>query len=113
MKKKNPCSSCCQNLKVFQAKIKALEVRAVTAEKSRDTFQLKNAELFDKMQVLSYENLDLKVQIREISWKPSQVQIDIEKIRNQPLGQALEYFYGHHHSIASLGLLQKRHRLSN
>ena len=71
MKKKNPCPNCCQNLKVFQAKTKALETKALHAERSRDTFQLKAAELVDKNQLLFTEILELKATVRELSWKPT------------------------------------------
>lgn len=73
MKKKNPCPSCCHNLKVFQAKAKSLEARALQSEKSRDSFQLKNAEIFDETRRLSYENMELKAQVRELSWRSTQL----------------------------------------
>lgn len=106
--KKNPWPSCCQNLKAFQDKIKSLDARATKAEKMKDEIWYECGALRSKNQGLWEENQELRLQLRDLSWKPSQMQIDIEKMRNPRLGEALDYFYSHHHPIADLGLLQKR-----
>ena len=113
MKKKNPCPSCCQNLRVFQDKIKVLEAKQAKGEKFREDIWYECSALQSKNQELFDENFELKNQIRDISWKPTQLQIDIEKVRNPRLGHLLEDIYSHFHPISSLGLPQKRHKLPN
>ncbi len=81
LKKKNPCPTCCQNLKVFQSKVKSLEARAMHAESSRDTFQLKAAELFEKLQQQVEENHQLKAQVRELSWKPGKLGTLVQQVQ--------------------------------
>lgn len=109
MKKKNPCPTCCQNLKVFQDRVKFLEARAAKAEKMKDEIWYENAALRSKNQVIWEENQELRAQIRDVSWKPTQIQIDIEKVRNPKLGYLLDDIYSHFHPISDLGLRQKRH----
>ena len=71
LKEKNPCPTCCQNLKHFQGRVKSLEARSFQAEQSRDSFQLKNIELFEKYQLIFGENQELKAKLRDLTWKPT------------------------------------------
>lgn len=84
-----------------------LETKLEKSEKQREDLFYKNIENLDEIKKLREENQELKVQLRDISWKPSQIQIDIEKLRNPALGKALEHFYGYHHPILGLGLPQR------
>lgn len=107
LKKKSPCPSCCQNLKVFQAKVKFLEEKNAKNENLREDIWYECVALRSKNQELLDENFELRGQIRDVSWKPTQRQIDIEKIRNPMLGNILHDTYSHVHSISGLGLPQK------
>ena len=109
MKKKNPCASCCHNLKVFQAKIKSLETKQAKSERLREDIWYECGDLRSKNQELLNENFELKNQIRDVSWKPTQLQIDVEKIRNPKLGHLLDDIYSHFHPISGLGLPRKTH----
>lgn len=83
-KKRNPCPSCCHNLKVFQAKVKASEARAIKAEQSRDKLILKNAGLVEKIQIQFDEIQELKFKVREMSWQPSHLQQLLDKFGIKP-----------------------------
>ena len=113
MKKKNPCPSCCHNLKVFQAKTKSLEAEKAKSEKLREDLWYECGALRTKNEQLLNENFELRGQIRDVSWKPTQLQIDIEKVRNPKLGHLLDDMYSHFHSISGLGLPQKRRKHPN
>lgn len=108
MRKKNPCPSCCHNLKVFQSKVKFLEKKQAKSEKLQEEIWYECGALRTKNQKILDENFELKCQIRDVSWKPTQIQIDIEKVRNPKLGYLLDDTYSHFHPISGLGLPQKR-----
>ena len=80
MRKKNPCPSCCRNLKYFQDKTKALEARALQAESSRDNFQLENGRLFEKVQYQFEKIEELTTEVKELRYSPARLEAAISKI---------------------------------
>ena len=85
LKKKNPCPTCCQNLKHFQGTIKSLEARSFQAEQSRDSFQIKNIEIFEKYQLIFEENQELKAKLRNLTWKPTVLESMVAQVQAVPI----------------------------
>lgn len=85
LKKKNPCPTCCQDLKHFQGRIKSLEARSFQAEQSRDSFQLKNIDIFEKYQLIFEENQELKAKLRNLTWKPTVLESMVAQVQAVPI----------------------------
>lgn len=51
------------------------------AESSRDSFQLKAAELVEKNQTLFDEVQELKATVRELSWKPGKLGTLVQQVQ--------------------------------
>lgn len=81
LKKKTPCPNCVRNLNFFQDKVKGLETKLSTNERSRDIFISQNIQLTLKTQELFEENQELKAKLRELSCKPSIFQNEMSQVR--------------------------------
>ena len=88
--------------------MKASETKLEKVDKQREELYYSGVSHLNGIKKLQEENCELRSQIKDVSWKPSQLQIDIEKIRNPPLGHVLQNNYSHYHHIGGLGLPQEQ-----
>jgi hypothetical protein len=94
---------------VFRDKTKFLEEKQAKIENLREDLWYECGNLRSRNNELLAENFELRTQIKYVSWKPTQLQIDIEKIQNPRLGYVLDEAYSHLHPIKGLGLPFKYH----